>query len=104
LVPRYPSQLFEACLEGLLLEAILLIVRFSTRREGVVSLTFMAGYAILRIVGEQFRQPDEGIDYWNGLTRGQILSIVMLLITAVLIVGLYLYPSKPPLVEEKKPV
>lgn len=84
-VPRYPSQLIEALLEGVLLQLILLAVRFSTRREGAVALTFMAGYAILRIVGEQFRQPDEGIGYWFGVvTQGQLLSGVMLLATAIL--------------------
>ena len=54
-VPRYPSQLIEALLEGLLLQLVLIAVRFSTKREGAVALTFMAGYAVLRIVGEQFR-------------------------------------------------
>ena len=60
-VPRYPSQLVEALLEGVLLQLILIIVRFSTKREGAVALTFMATYAVLRIVGEQFRQPDAGL-------------------------------------------
>ncbi|MCE0498271.1 MAG: prolipoprotein diacylglyceryl transferase [Methylacidiphilales bacterium] len=91
-VPRYPSQLIEALLEGVLLQLILLAVRFSTRREGAVALTFMAGYAVLRIVGEQFREPDEGIGYWFGtvthghllVTQGQLLSAVMLLATAML--------------------
>ena len=83
--PRYPSQLIEALLEGVLLQLILLAVRFSTRREGAVALTFMAGYAVLRIVGEQFREPDEGIGYWFGtVTQGQLLSGVMLLATALL--------------------
>ncbi|HUB67895.1 MAG TPA: prolipoprotein diacylglyceryl transferase [Candidatus Methylacidiphilales bacterium] len=84
-VPRYPSQLIEALLEGVVLQLILLAVRLSTRREGAVALTFMAGYAILRIVGEQFREPDEGIGYWfNVVTQGQLLSAIMLLITALL--------------------
>jgi phosphatidylglycerol:prolipoprotein diacylglycerol transferase len=84
-VPRYPSQLIEAGLEGLLLQAILIAVRFRTRREGVVALTFMAGYAILRIIGEQFREPDEQIGYWfHSITQGQLLSGLMLAITAVL--------------------
>jgi phosphatidylglycerol:prolipoprotein diacylglycerol transferase len=84
-VPRYPSQLVEALLEGLLLQLILVAVRFSTRREGVVALTFMAGYAILRIVGEQFREPDEDIGFWFGaVTQGQLLSAAMLLVTAFL--------------------
>ena len=84
-VPRYPSQLIEALLEGLLLQLILIAVRFSTRREGAVALTFMAGYAILRIVGEQFREPDEDIGFWFGsITQGQLLSGIMLLLTAIL--------------------
>jgi phosphatidylglycerol:prolipoprotein diacylglycerol transferase len=84
-VPRYPSQLIEALLEGVLLQLILVAVRFSTRREGAVALTFMAGYAVLRIVGEQFREPDEGIGFWfNVVTQGQLLSAIMLLATALL--------------------
>jgi phosphatidylglycerol:prolipoprotein diacylglycerol transferase len=84
-VPRYPSQLIEAVLEGLLLQLVLIAVRFSTRREGAVALTFMAGYAILRIAGEQFRQPDEDIGFWFGtITQGQLLSGIMLFITALL--------------------
>ena len=82
-VPRYPSQLIEALLEGLVLQLILVAVRFRSRREGAVALTFMAGYAILRVVGEQFRQPDEDIGFWFGtITQGQLLSGVMLLVTA----------------------
>jgi phosphatidylglycerol:prolipoprotein diacylglycerol transferase len=84
-VPRYPSQLIEALLEGVLLQLVLLTVRFSARREGAVALTFMAGYALLRIVGEQFREPDEDIGFWFGaVTQGQLLSALMLLITAFL--------------------
>ena len=83
--PRYPSQLIEALLEGLLLQMILIAVRFSTRRQGAVALTFMAGYAILRIVGEQFREPDADIGFWfSTITQGQLLSGIMLLITVVL--------------------
>ena len=45
----------------------------------------MAGYAVLRIVGEQFREPDEDIGFWFGsVTQGQLLSALMLLITAML--------------------
>jgi phosphatidylglycerol:prolipoprotein diacylglycerol transferase len=84
-VPRYPSQLVEALLEGLLLQLILVAVRFSTRREGAVALTFMAGYAVLRIVGEQFREPDEDIGFWfSSITQGQLLSGLMLAVTVVL--------------------
>jgi phosphatidylglycerol:prolipoprotein diacylglycerol transferase len=85
-VPRYPSQLIEAVLEGLVLQCLLVAVRLNTRREGAVALTFMAGYAILRIVGEQFREPDEDIGFWFGdITQGQLLSGLMLLATAILV-------------------
>jgi phosphatidylglycerol:prolipoprotein diacylglycerol transferase len=84
-VPRYPSQLIELALEGIMLQLILVAVRFSTRREGAVALTFMAGYALLRIAGEQFREPDEDIGFWFGsITQGQLLSALMLLITGLL--------------------
>jgi len=84
-VPRYPSQLIEALLEGLLLQLVLIAVRLSTKREGAVALNFMAGYAVLRIVGEQFREPDADIGFWFGsITQGQLLSGLMLLVTAFL--------------------
>ena len=66
-VPRYPSQLVELALEGVLLQLILVAVRFSTRREGAVALTFMAGYAVLRIAGEQYI--GNGADLWQWLGR-----------------------------------
>jgi len=82
-VPRHPSQLYEALLEGVVLELMLVAARFGARREGAVALWFMAGYAILRIVGEQFREPDEQIGFWfGGITQGQLLSAAMLLVTA----------------------
>jgi len=85
-VPRYPSQLIEALLEGLLLQLVLVAVRFSTKREGAVALSFMAGYAVLRIVGEQFREPDFDIGFWWGtITQGQMLSGIMLFVTGGLV-------------------
>lgn len=86
MVPRHPSQLYEAALEGLLLFDLLLLLRLKTRRPGIVSLTFLAGYAVLRIVGECFREPDGNIGYYFGwLTQGQLLSVAMLALTGVLI-------------------
>lgn len=85
-LPRHPSQLYEAGLEGILLFTILLILRFKAKRAGVVSLTFMAGYAILRIVGEFFREPDDNIGYYFGwITQGQLLSVGMLAVTGAMI-------------------
>jgi len=79
--PRYPSQLIEACLEGLLLFAVLWLIRTRTRvAEGVTTGAFFIFYALLRIFGEQFREPDVGIKFTLGLTRGQFLSLFMIAI------------------------
>ncbi len=85
-VPRHPSQLYETLLEGFILFVILWIIRHRTQKTGVVALSFMALYAIFRILGEQYREPDIEIGYlWAGLTQGQALSIGMLLVTVFLI-------------------
>src|SRR5690349_13431367 len=60
-LPRHPSQLYEACLEGIVLFLILFAVqRFTTLRQrpGAISGIFLIGYGTARIIGEFFRQPD----------------------------------------------
>lgn len=80
LPPRYPSQLIEAALEGAVLFTVLWLIRTRTRAPvGTLTGVFMAGYAVLRIIGEQFREPDVGIAFTLGLTRGQFLSLFMIL-------------------------
>jgi phosphatidylglycerol:prolipoprotein diacylglycerol transferase len=79
LVPRHPSQLYEATLEGLVLFALLWLLRTRVRTaNGVVTGAFFVGYALLRSFGEFFRQPDAGYVGW--LTRGQFLSVFLVLI------------------------
>jgi phosphatidylglycerol:prolipoprotein diacylglycerol transferase len=86
-LPRHPSQLYEFFLEGLLLFILLWIIRQRTQKTGVVALSFMGFYALLRILGEQFREPDIEIGYlWGGLTQGQALSMGMLAVTFVLVI------------------
>lgn len=78
LTPRYPSQLIQALLEGLLVFVILAILWIKPRKPGLISAGFGFLYAIARIIGEQFRMPDAHIGYqWLGLTRGQWLSVAM---------------------------
>lgn len=85
-LPRHPSQLYEALLEGLLLFILLWIIRHRTEKTGIVALSFMAFYAIFRIFGEQFREPDIEIGYlWGGITQGQALSLGMLVMTFILV-------------------
>ena len=88
-LPRHPSQLYEATLEGIVLFTVLYFVMRWTdarQRPGVLSGTFLMGYAIARIIGECFRQPDAnlGFIFW-GITMGQILSVPVLLFGAWLI-------------------
>lgn len=81
-VPRHPSQLYEAVLEGILLLIICLVLR-SRRipRPGLIAGTFIVGYAISRIIVEFFRQPDAQIGYYaDYFTQGQLLSLPMLLV------------------------
>ena len=83
-LPRHPSQLYEATLEGLVLFAILFFVMRRTdarQRPGTLAGTFLIGYAVARIIGECFRQPDANLGFivW-GVTMGQILSVPVLLV------------------------
>ncbi len=84
LSPRYPSQLFEALLEGLALFIILSLIWTRPRKPGVIAGWFFSLYAIVRIIGEQYRMPDLHLGFqWLGLTRGQWLSVGMLIFGAV---------------------
>lgn len=80
LPPRHPSQLYEAGMEGLLLFAVLYFVRTRSKHlpNGLLTGIFFLLYAIVRIIGEQFRVPDA--EPIMGLTRGQFYSIFMILI------------------------
>jgi phosphatidylglycerol:prolipoprotein diacylglycerol transferase len=90
LTPRHPSQLYEALGEGLLLFVVLLAIWYRPRKPGVVGGWFLVCYAVVRIIGEQFRLPDAHIAdqefAWLGITRGQWLSGVMLLVGMVLLI------------------
>jgi phosphatidylglycerol---prolipoprotein diacylglyceryl transferase len=88
-MPRHPSQIYQALMEGLLL----FIVMFAlSRREairarfGCLSGAFLVGYGIARIVGETFREPDAFLGFLiGGATMGQLLSVPMVLAGAWLI-------------------
>lgn len=80
LTPRHPSQLYEALLEGALLFLMLWILRTRFRvPRGVLTGCFFIFYALLRIIGEVFREPDPS---WSvgPLSAGQFLSLFLPLI------------------------
>jgi phosphatidylglycerol:prolipoprotein diacylglycerol transferase len=84
-IPRHPSQLYEATLEGVVLFIVLAIVMRSgaLRRPGVVTGAFLVGYGIARIACEFFREPDVQVGFlWGSqwLTMGMLLCIPLILI------------------------
>jgi phosphatidylglycerol:prolipoprotein diacylglycerol transferase len=88
-VPRHPSQLYEAALEGLLLFVVLgLLVRSGAlKRPGLIIGAFAIGYALTRSFSELFREPDAQLGFlWGGLTMGMLLSLPLLLFGIVLVV------------------
>ncbi len=81
-IPRHPSQIYEAFLEGILLFILLNIyLRKKNLGHGSVSLLFLILYGIFRLISEQFRQPDEHLGYIYGfLSMGSLLSCIMILL------------------------
>ncbi len=82
-LPRHPSQLYEAVLEGLVLFVVLrlLFTRTGLRfRPGALCGCFWIGYGLSRITVEFFREPDKHLGFlWMGASMGQLLSIPMVL-------------------------
>src|SRR5665213_365047 len=88
-LPRHPSQLYEAGLEGILLFTILAVMirRGALKRPGLILGSFIALYGLARIAGEHFREPDPQLGFlWGGLTMGILLSVPMIIAGAVLVV------------------
>jgi len=81
-LPRFPSELIEAALEGIVLFGVMLFAaRFDgiRARPGLLTGIFITGYALARITSEFFREPDAFLGFLPfGTTMGQILSLPML--------------------------
>ena len=105
-LPRHPSQLYQATFEGILLFSLVLVVwRFTDgrRRPGLITGTFCMGYAVARIVGEIFREPDSFLGFILGsdwLTMGMLLSLPVLAFGAWLVIRAY---RNPPLTGARAP-
>jgi phosphatidylglycerol:prolipoprotein diacylglycerol transferase len=82
LEPRHPSQIYEALLEGALLFTILWLVRVRLPKapDGLLTGLFFGFYALYRIAGEQFREPDSAMI--GALSKGQFFSLFMFLFAA----------------------
>ncbi len=85
-MPRHPSQLYEAVLEGLVLGVILFVLFWRTRarwRPGLLVGLFTLGYALARFTVEFYREPDaQLLDFAmrTGLSMGQWLTLPMMAI------------------------
>ena len=88
-IPRHPSQLYQAGLEGIALFALLLIlwsIPANRARTGLLTGALLAGYGVARLIGEIFREPDANLGLLlAGATMGQLLSLPMVLVGAWLI-------------------
>ncbi|WP_027581141.1 prolipoprotein diacylglyceryl transferase [Bradyrhizobium sp. Ai1a-2] len=88
-LPRHPSQLYEAGLEGILLFTILAVmIRMGAlKRPGLVLGSFILIYGIARIIGEHFREPDPQLGFlWGGPTMGMLLSVPMVIVGIIMVV------------------
>ena len=89
-MPRHPSQLYEALLEGIVLFCVLQILsrRKPVLPQGTFMGVFVMGYGIVRFLIEFVRVPDAQLGYLLGgvITMGQLLSLPLVVAGAVLIV------------------
>jgi phosphatidylglycerol:prolipoprotein diacylglycerol transferase len=88
-LPRHPSQIYEAVLEGLVVFIILQVVARmgALRRPGLLTGLFGVSYGVARIACEFYRDPDPRLeDLGNGLTMGMVLSAPLVIIGVCLIV------------------
>jgi len=88
-LPRHPSQLYEATIEGLGLLLLLgICIRMGAlKRPGLIIGIFAVGYACARSFCELFREPDAQLGFlWGGLTMGMLLSVPLLLFGIAMIV------------------
>lgn len=107
-LPRHPSQLYEAALEGVVLWAVMWFI-FRSRKpfKGFMIGVYLIGYSLARYVAEYFRAPDSGLDFvirlgpadnpgWLflsplNITTGQVLSLIMAAVGVLVLVVLGIY-------------
>jgi len=97
-LPRHPSQLYEAALEGLALFIVLaVLVRLGAlKRPGLIVGAFAMFYALARSTCELFREPDVQLGFlWGGTTMGMLLSIPLFLFGVGLIIWALRRPPLP---------
>lgn len=95
-LPRHPSQIYEALLEGLVLFIVLWFYSAKPKTRGKVSAWFAIGYGCIRFFCEFFREPDAQLGYlaFGWLTMGQLLSLPLILVGIAMLVWSFKNRSK----------
>jgi len=97
-LPRHPSQLYEAALEGALLIVVMLVLFWKTRarwRPGLLVGVFTAGIGLARFTVEFFREPDAQLEDFalrTGLSMGQWLTLPLIALGLVVLVRALMRP------------
>jgi phosphatidylglycerol:prolipoprotein diacylglycerol transferase len=88
---RHPSQLYEAILEGLVLFLFLYWYRTKSKLSGELAMLYGLGYGMARFIAELWREPDIQLGFilFEKVTMGQIMSIVMIIISSIALAILY---------------
>jgi phosphatidylglycerol:prolipoprotein diacylglycerol transferase len=96
-VPRHPSQLYEAFLEGVVLFVVLWLYSAKPRPRMAVSGLFLLLYGVFRTAVEFIREPDANIGYlaFGWVTMGQVLSAPMIVFGAALLILAYRRRHRP---------
>ncbi|GHV81653.1 prolipoprotein diacylglyceryl transferase [Spirochaetia bacterium] len=111
-LPRHPSQLYEALFEGVVLWAIIWLVRKHKPFTGFLTGLYIGGYGLVRFVLEYFREPDADLGYRiefvrNGIppalfsslfnfTTGQIFNFVMIVVALLWMIIVAPLPGHEP--------
>ncbi|RHW75375.1 prolipoprotein diacylglyceryl transferase [Colwellia sp. RSH04] len=102
-LPRHPSQLYEFFLEGVVLFAILFYISRKPRSLGLASGVFLIGYGVFRSIVEFYREPDAHLGlYFSFISKGQILSIPMILAGLFIIYIGYISQQKSQITKSSK--
>ncbi|GAA7118617.1 prolipoprotein diacylglyceryl transferase [Helicobacter pylori] len=88
---RYPSQLIEAFLEGVIVFLMVMWAKKHTKTHGLLIVVYGLGYSLMRFIAEFYREPDSQMGvYFLNLSMGQILSLLMVIVS----LGILLYATK----------
>lgn len=87
-LPRHPSQLYEAFLEGIVLLIIMYALSYRTKRHGILLAAFLMCYGVMRFGVEFFREPDAQLGFVLGLlSMGQVLCLGMIVAGLLLLIA-----------------